>query len=83
MRDRERKKIPLSKVISQKKRKEVRFRHVAQLLLIGGKPLRKPINGLYRFEWLVVINLLRLDKNGSIKAIRNNKFDKNDTINMT
>ena len=44
------------------------------------KLLRKSINGLYRFERFVVIDLSRLNKNSSIKAIWNDKFDKNDAI---
>ena len=44
---------------------------------IQTKLLRKPINGLYHFERLVVINLSRLDKNGSINGLQS---DKNDTI---
>ena len=48
-----------------------------KLLAVYSKVLQKSINGLYRFEHLVVIDLSRVDKNNMINKIWN---DKNDTI---
>ena len=41
--------------------------------LHGSKPVRISRNGPYRLERLVVIDLLRLDKNGSINGVQNDK----------
>ena len=46
--------------------------HLTILQSPSTKLLRKPINGLYHFKWLVVIDLSMLDKNGSINGLQNN-----------
>ena len=50
--------------------------YLLALKLLMCKRLQKPINGLYRVERLVVINLSRLDKNGSINGLQNDKNDR-------
>ena len=44
--------------------------------ILHTKLLRKLINGVFHFEQLVVVDLSRLDKNGSINGLQK---DKNDT----
>ena len=59
------------------KEETYRYENIHLCRHITTKFLRKPINGLYRFERLVVIDLSRLDKNGSINGLQNDKINTN------